>query len=159
MRVFLSRCFAFGCRADGRGGREQSGVDDVGCQPLAAVTRIDELTGAGRRGESDQGQLEQPSSVLHLGFLELEAVAFQRTKQFFNSPPQPVEAYDFGGTVRVDGRDRGEQAPQEWRAFAVPVDLTRLDHGQGEIGRAGGSSPFQHAARQLRCGQPLSAVA
>lgn len=89
---------------------EQSGVDDVGCRPVATLARIDELNGAGRCGTADQGELEQPSGIFHLGFLEPEAVAFQRTKNSFNSPPQPVKVYDFGGTVGIAGPDRGEQA-------------------------------------------------
>ncbi len=80
MGIFLSCCPAFERGANGLGGREQSRVDNIGCRPVTAVARIDELDRAGRCGKADQGQLEQSSGILHLGFFKPEAVAFQRTK-------------------------------------------------------------------------------
>lgn len=136
MKVFLSWSFAVERRADGIRCCEQSGIDDVGCRSIAAVACIDELDGAGVCGKTDQGQLEQVSGVLQPGFFEPEGFTFQRPENFLDSPPQPVEPvepYDFGGTGSVVGLDRGKRAPQKRRAFAIPVDLARLYHGQAEM--------------------------
>ncbi|WP_231844565.1 transposase family protein [Acidiphilium multivorum] len=121
MKVFLSWCFALERRADGIRCWEQSGIDDVGCRPAAAVACVDELDGTGGCGKTDQGQLEQASGVLHLGFFEPEANTFRRPEHFLGSPPQPVEPLR---------RRRQRRWPRSWSAGATIS--ARLDHGQAD---------------------------
>ena len=61
MGILLTRGFAFKGCGNGFGGRQQVGINDIGGGPRAAITGIDQLQGAGGRGEADQSQLEQPS--------------------------------------------------------------------------------------------------
>ncbi len=61
MGILLTRGFAFEGCGNGFGGRQQGGIDDIGRGARAAITGIDQLQGAGGRGEADQSQLEQPS--------------------------------------------------------------------------------------------------
>jgi hypothetical protein len=86
MAVFLTVGFAFQCCADGCGGGQQGGVDHVACRSWATVARIHQLNGSTRCGQSDDGQLEQPSSRMHLRLLQTHAIAFQRAEHLFYTP-------------------------------------------------------------------------
>ncbi|HEY0375389.1 MAG TPA: hypothetical protein VGC87_00365, partial [Pyrinomonadaceae bacterium] len=94
MGIVLPRGLAFQPWADGIDSRQQGGIDDVGCGPRAAITGVDQLQRAGGRDESDQSQLEQPAGLLHLGFLQAHAVAFQGAEDLFNPSAQLVKSYD-----------------------------------------------------------------
>ncbi len=59
MVIFLPFGFAFQCRADGFGDRQQGRIDHVGGRPWTAVAGIHQLDGSARRGQSDDGELEE----------------------------------------------------------------------------------------------------
>ena len=86
MRVLLTHGSPFESCANGFGGRQQGCIDDIGRGSRAAVTGVDQLHCADRRGKADQRQLEQPPGYVRLGFLKPHAVTFQRTKDFFDIP-------------------------------------------------------------------------
>ena len=86
MAVFLPFGFAFQCCADGFGHRQQDRIDHIACRSWASVARIHQLDGSTRCGQSDDGQLEQPASLMHLRLFQAHTVAFQRAEQLFDIP-------------------------------------------------------------------------
>ena len=90
MAVFLTFGFSFQCCADGFGGGQQGDVDHVACRSWTAVARVHQLDGSTRCGQSDDGQLEQPSSLMHLRLFLAHTVAFQRSEQLFDPPSQAI---------------------------------------------------------------------
>ena len=86
MMVFLTSGFAFQRCADGFGDRQQGNIDHVSGRSWTAIAGIHQLDGATRRGQADDGQLEQPSSLMHLRLFQAHSVAFQRPEQLFDSP-------------------------------------------------------------------------
>jgi hypothetical protein len=86
MGVLLMHGSAFESCGNGFGGRQQGRIDDIGRGSRAAITGVDPLHCADRRGQADERQLRQPPGYVHLGFLKAHAITFQRAKDLFNAP-------------------------------------------------------------------------
>src|SRR3978361_840756 len=80
MGICLAFGFAFQRWADGFGDRQQGGIDHIGGRSWTAVARVDELDRSARRGQSNDSQLEQAFSFVHLGFFQAHAIAFKPRK-------------------------------------------------------------------------------
>lgn len=72
----LARGVAFERNADGGGGGDIGGVDDVGRRALAPVAGVDQLQNAAGGDEAQSRQIEEPLGLGHLAVRELEAIAF-----------------------------------------------------------------------------------
>src|ERR1700716_542114 len=135
MTVLLARGVSFERRADSFGGGDEAVIGDIGCRPRAAIPGVDELDCARCGHKSDSGDLEQPSRLRDLSFLQAQPVALHRAEHLFDPPAQPIEAHDLlggGEFVRFSRhRQGGEQSPSDRSLALWRLDLAHLEIGEG----------------------------
>ena len=111
MRVLLSRGLALELFGKPFEGNSKSRVDDVGCQPWTAISRIHELDGADCASQSYGSEIEHAFGVDELTVVERETVAFERTEDLLDAPAQTIKLHDLFGLRGGADRMGGEKPP------------------------------------------------